>query len=317
MPTQTATIVPVDCQYIMPLKMSSYLVIEGDRAAFVDNNTVHAVPLLLEALEEQGLSREQVDYAIITHVHLDHAGGSHDLLEACPNATLVAHPKAARHITNPDRLIAGARALYGYGFDALYGDIKPVDESRVQTVGDGDTIEWGNRTFSFLDVKGHASHHVAIHDSGTNSIFTGDAFGLGRGPDSRPGPPAMWLTSSPPEFDAAEARKSAQRIVDTGAKRAYLGHFDLFPDMPLGFEQLSAGIDATERILEDAVESGLEGEDLDASIAGQLQQFLTEHLQRYCPDTWEDDLAWYQGDIVLNAAGIAAVAGRMRKAGKG
>src|SRR5207249_2808378 len=92
--TATETAFTVDCHYIEPGKAAAYLLVEGDRAAFIDNNTTHAVPLLLQALEDHGLSPEQVDYLIVTHIHLDHAGATAEMAEYCPNAMVLAHPKA-------------------------------------------------------------------------------------------------------------------------------------------------------------------------------------------------------------------------------
>ena len=136
----------IDCHYGGPEKTAAYLMVERGRACFVDNNTNSAVPRLLEALERRGIAREAVDYAIITHVHLDHAGGTAALLEACPNAKVLAHPKATRHLISPERLIAGSKAGYGEEqFHFLYGEIRPVPEERVISVEDNALVVWSGR----------------------------------------------------------------------------------------------------------------------------------------------------------------------------
>jgi len=114
------SVVTVDCNHLMPKFAAAYLIVEGDRAAFVDNNTSRATPLLMQALDTHGLRPEQVIYAIVTHVHLDHAGGTSALLRECPNAVAMAHPRAARHLVSPSRLVAAVKSVYGEStFDDL------------------------------------------------------------------------------------------------------------------------------------------------------------------------------------------------------
>ena len=156
------TVRTIDCQYLgLPGFAAAYLIVEGDRAAFVENNTAHAVPLLLKALAEAGLSPEQVEYAFVTHVHLDHAGGSSALMEACPRATLVAHPRAARHLIDPSKLVASATQVYGAErFRQLYGEIRPIDEARVRTAEDGERLRLGRAR---ADLPPHARARQPPH----------------------------------------------------------------------------------------------------------------------------------------------------------
>ena len=94
----TPRLVTIDCDYVAPQLASAYLRVQGDEAAFVETNTALAVPKLLDALAREGLRPEQVRWVIVTHVHLDHAGGASALERACPNEKLLAHPRAARHL---------------------------------------------------------------------------------------------------------------------------------------------------------------------------------------------------------------------------
>ena len=253
----------IDCNYVRPRVAAAYLIIEGDRAAFVENNTTHAVPLMLDALRAHGMEPEQVEYAIITHVHLDHAGGSSALLKACPNATLLAHPRAARHVIDPSRLIRSSVMVYGEEpFRELYGEIEPVAADRVRTMADGEELRFGNRTLTFFFTRGHANHHFCIHDSGTNGVFTGDSFGLAY-PDLQVGSrPLLYPSTTPTDFHAEEARLSVRRILETGADRAYLTHFDAFEHMQEGADQMLRGLDVMEEILDAASESGEQGDPL-------------------------------------------------------
>ena len=304
----------IDCHYGGAEKTAAYLVVEGDRAVFVDNNTNRAVPSLLDALDRRGVPRENVDFAIVTHVHLDHAGGTASLLEACPNAKVLAHPKAARHLASPERLISGTKLVYGEEqFHFLYGDIAPVAKDRVIAVEDNEVIVWCGRRFRFLHTLGHATHHCCIVDEQTKTIFAGDTFGIGRSSRMRPGAPFLACSCTPSEFDAGAARESLKRIVASGAETACIGHFGAFDDIALGAKQILRSIGLCEGIQHAAADSGLEG--------GELQNFCIESLTKAMPSflAWcgvEDaqaDLDWLGGDNALNGMGLAAAAQRLRK----
>jgi glyoxylase-like metal-dependent hydrolase (beta-lactamase superfamily II) len=130
------SIITIDCNYLHPEFDAAYLIIEDDCAACIDNGTAHSHSQLLAAPREFS-TPEQVQYIIITHVHLDHAGGTSALLHACPNAIVLAHERAARHIIKPDRLIQGTISVYGeHNFNRYFGSIEPVEETKVRIVRD-------------------------------------------------------------------------------------------------------------------------------------------------------------------------------------
>lgn len=307
----------IDCHYTDAEKCSVYLVVEGDRAIFVDNNTALALPHLLAALERRGIPRENVDYAIITHVHLDHAGGTAALLAACPNAKVLAHPKAARHLIAPERLIAGSKVVYGEElFTQLYGEILPCAEDRVITVGDEESVIWNGRRLFFFHTPGHASHHFCIFDEKSNAVFSGDAFGIGRSSRMRPGKPFLVCSTTPTEFDPAAARESIRRIMDTGADTICVGHFGAFDDPALGAEQLNRALLLHEGILYSAADTGLDGPELQAYCVESVTGIMEPFLQWCGVDDVAADLAWLSGDMALNGMGIAAAVQRLRKSEK-
>jgi glyoxylase-like metal-dependent hydrolase (beta-lactamase superfamily II) len=118
----------VDCDYLGAEFACAYLRVSGCEAAVIETNTSHAAPKILAALDAAGVARESVRYVVITHIHLDHAGGAHALMRALPRATLLAHPRAARHAVDPSRIVAGATAVYGAArFAELYGAVLPLD----------------------------------------------------------------------------------------------------------------------------------------------------------------------------------------------
>lgn len=316
MTTSHPSVFMIDCHYVEPEKAAAFLIVEGDRALFVDNNTYHAIPRLMKALDAVGLRPDQVDYAIVTHIHLDHSGGTAELLRHCPRATVLAHPKAARHLMDPSRLVAGAKTIYGEeAFEGLYGTIESVPEDRIRIMEDGEELTWGSRSLRFIYTKGHASHHFCIHDSGSDGIFAGDAFGLGRMTASRPGPAFTVCSSSPPEFDPEEARLSVQKILDTGASRAFITHYGYFDDLGQRAEQLRHSIDQLEEIGQAAIESGLEGDALVDFCRVRVDEAFRKHLVACGVDDPEGDRQWLEGDLYLNSLGLRFYVERMRKAG--
>lgn len=307
-------IVTIDCHYGGAGFASAYLVVENGRAAFVDTNTVHALPYLLGALDEAGGAREAVDYVIVTHIHLDHAGGAAALMEACPNATLICHPRAARHMANPKRLVAAVKQVYGEEiFQKLYGEIEPIDEARIRAVEESDTLPFGARTFSFLHTLGHASHHICIHDSASNGVFSGDSFGLyyeWLTPD--PARPYIMCLSTPTEFDAIEARRSVERLVALGADRAYVGHFGKLENMKAAAPTLIHTIDAFDSVQQTASRTTLEGDDLLEFCRAKVEIIALDLCEACGNSLNEGQRARLGGDVLINARGLAYNAQRMR-----
>jgi len=293
---------------------AAYLIVDGDRAAFVDNNTNEAVPRLLAALAEQGLTPEQVDYLIITHVHLDHAGGTSALARACPNAKVVAHPRAAPHIIDPTKLVASASAVYGQAeFERLYGTIEPVDEERVLVMEDEQTLRLGERELRFLHTRGHANHHFCIVDSVSDAIFSGDAFGLvypalqGEGTFAFP-------STSPTDFEPGLARESIKRLVDERPSCIYPTHFGVVTDIDTAAGQLLRHLEFAERLRDDAEASDRRDEALEAYCRSRLTDYFAGLLDSMGnlgrnADTWSH----LKLDIDLNAQGIAFAANKRRR----
>lgn len=305
----------IDCHYLgLQQFAAAYLLTDGNEAAFIDNNTNHAVPRLLSALDDAGLAPEQVRYLIVTHVHLDHAGGTSALLEACPNATVLAHPRAATHIIDPAKLVASATGVYGEDrFAELYGEIKPVEAARVREMGDDERLDFAGRTLTFLHTRGHANHHFCIADDKTGAMFTGDAFGLHYPLLQREGTFAFPSTS-PTDFDAGLARDAIRRIVDLAPSVIYPTHFGPVTDIVESAAQLIRHLDFAERVLDDAELGDLPDDALEGYIKPRLSDYfngLFDGLGDLGADPAARQLV--DLDIDLNAQGIAFVANKRRR----
>jgi len=244
-----AGISAVDTNYVRPGLDASHLIVEDGHAAFVDAGTSHSVPLLLKALASKSLEPAQVDWLLLTHVHLDHAGGAGRLMAELPNATAVLHPRGATHMADPDKLIQGSIAVYGRdAFNALYGEIVPIPVERIREVADGEWLNLNGRQLEFIHTEGHAKHHYCIVDRAADAIFTGDSFGLSyRELDTAAGP-FIFPTTTPVHFDPAAAHASIERILSYRPRRVYLTHYSAVDNPQDLADQLHGDLDAYVRI---------------------------------------------------------------------
>lgn len=301
----------IDTDYVRPLMDASHLVVGDGRAAFVDTGTTHSVPNLLAALDEKGLDREAVDYVLLTHIHLDHAGGAGALMRELPNATAVVHPRGAAHMVAPEKLIAGTRAVYGDEIYAqLYGEILPIDEGRVRTVEDGERLMIGDRPLEFIHTPGHALHHYCIVDLDFDGIFSGDTFGVSyRETDTAKGE-FIIPTTTPTHFDPVAAHRSIDRIMGYAPRAIYLTHYSRVTDLDRLADDLHDALDEHVAIAKRYAD--------DVDRVAKMQQAIFESIDRrldahgYEPDA-DARAAVFQADVMLNAQGLDAWLRRLEK----
>jgi glyoxylase-like metal-dependent hydrolase (beta-lactamase superfamily II) len=306
-------IITIDCNYTAPGHAAAYLLLEKERAAFVDNNTAHAAPLLMGALDQYGLRPEQVDSLIITHLHLDHAGGTSSMVRHCPNAQVLCHPAAVRHLLDPSRLVASVKRVYGEKrFAELYGVVEPIAPERVRAVEDGEAAGLGDRVLTFMHTPGHAKHHICIHDTQTGSVFVGDMFGVMHASPLRCSVPCLFFSTAPTDFDPARARESIRRIRETGAARVYMTHFGVYEALERGESQLLESIAASEAILQQAFVSDLGGDALRRFCEERVRAAFTEHFTRWHIPMQDHDWRRLDEDIRINAMGLAYLVEKRR-----
>lgn len=237
---------------------AGYLV-EGPMPVLVETGSQSSVPALLDALGDHGVDPAGLAGVAVTHIHLDHAGGVGDIARAFPNATVYVHPKGARHLVDPSRLIDSASRVYGDLLDGLYGRLEPTPAERLRVLEDGDQIVIGPaRTLTTVDSPGHAKHHLALHDSDSGILFAGDAVGV-RLPDAgilRPATP-------PPDFDLDQALASLGKFSARKPSGVALAHYGLLPD-PLQLLEEAQGI--LRRWAEVAEGAWREGRDIAAAL---------------------------------------------------
>jgi glyoxylase-like metal-dependent hydrolase (beta-lactamase superfamily II) len=222
-----------------------HLIVEQGRIAIVDTSTQYAVPRILESIRALGLGPEHVDWILLSHVHLDHAGGAGSLLRHCPNATVTVHPRGLRHLTDPSKLWAAVCEVYGPEMAAReYGGLDPIAAERIIETPEGAQVSLAGRAIEFWDAPGHARHHVFIRDVRTNSFFTGDTFGISyRDFDTAQGA-YVFVTSSPSQFDPKEFKASVLRVAAAKPPAVYLTHYAEVRDVDRHAQHLAHQIDA-------------------------------------------------------------------------
>jgi len=292
----------IDTGFVGPHMAAAYLLVEQGRGAFVETGTARSVPRLLEALEGAGLDRGDVDYVIVTHVHLDHAGGAGALMQHLPNARFVVHPRGARHMIDPAKLIAGAVAVYGEAtFEKNYDTVVPIPAERVVEAPEGHEVELAGRTLRFLDTPGHAYHHFCVHDPAARAVFTGDTFGLSyRQLDTDAGP-FIFPTTTPVHFDPEAMHRSVDRLASLDPAQMNLTHYG-----PVAFDgrlvsDLHHGVDS----LVELARAHADEDDRHAAIQAAVTDYLVARLRAHGSEKPEAELrAFLEMDADLNAQGL-------------
>ena len=287
-----------------------YMVEAESEVAFVEVGANSSTPRLMATLAQRGWAPEDVKYVIVTHVHLDHAGGSGSLMQRLPNATLLVHPYGARHMIDPTRLEAGSRGVYGDAmYEKIYGTLVPVPEERVRIMEDGDTLDFGDRQLSFIDTPGHARHHFCVHDSLTNGWFTGDTFGISyREFDTRNGA-FLIPTTTPIQFDPPALKESVKRLIANRPDYMYLTHYGRVSDVPRLAEKMLEGVDKLVEIAGRYEHDDARRQKIEAAMADWFLQGLQQHGVNLSEETC---LELLRPDIVLNTQGIEVWLDRRR-----
>jgi len=292
----------IDADFHREHMAGCYLLEAESEVAFIEVGINSSTPRLMKVLKDRGWKPEDVSYVIVTHVHLDHAGGAGSLMQLLPNATFLVHPYGARHMIDPSKLEAGARAVYGDAlFDSVYGKLIPVEEQRVRIMEDGDSITFGNRQLSFMDTPGHARHHFCVYDSLTNGWFTGDTFGLSyREFDTQNG--AFLLpTTTPIQFDPEALKESVRKLIANKPDYMYLTHYGRVDDVPRLAEVMINGVDTLAGFAEKYKDEDSRRQKIETAMGDWLMAGLEKHGVSLDKDRCMELLA---ADIKLNTQGI-------------
>lgn len=296
-------IVAFDAGYVRPMLAAIHLVVEAGRVAVVDTGSNDSLANTMAALAKLNLDSSAVDYVILTHIHLDHAGGAGRMLAAFPNACLVVHPRGGRHMAEPTKLVAGVIAVYGAEYVArIYGEILPIAAERIVEAADGHVVNLAGRELLCLDTPGHARHHICIVDRKTGGILTGDMFGLSYRELDVDGRQFIFPTTTPSQFEPEEMRKSIRRLLSFDPDAVYLTHYAQVTEVKRQGEALLRHLDALITLALPEKEAGAERharikEAMTCYVLAQIRAHGCTLPEAALLDLWETDLE-------LNAQGL-------------
>ena len=271
--------------------------IRSDRPCLVETGTALSAPTVIEALARLGVGPEDLATVVVTHIHLDHAGGVGDIAEAFPRAQVVVHERGARHLVDPTKLVASAHRVFGSVMDELFGDLRPTDAARVVALGDVGEIDLGGgRRLEAFHAPGHASHHVGLLDPTTGDLYTGDAAGVyvPEADELRPATP-------PPDFDLDLALASMDRMRQVAPERLLVAHYG-----PVS--AVESALDRSESVLRKWVEMVREARALNMDLDHAVAMVRERTPISFTDDlTGEDrDATWeFLSSTAANVAGIS------------
>ena len=272
-------------------RVTAGYLIEGDAPVLVETGSQSSVPALLAHLDRLGLGPDDLAGVVVTHIHLDHAGGVGDVARAFPKATVYVHPKGARHLEDPTRLVDSAARVYGPLLDSLYGRLDPTPAERIHVLEDGEQVRVSsNRFLTAVDSPGHAKHHLGLHDNWSGTLFVGDAVGV-KLPDAgvlRPSTP-------PPDFDLTQALHSLRRFAERKPTGLALAHYGLLADPLDVLDEADGTLRRWADVAEAAWRSG-------GDIAAALEDAFASDLDGV-PEEHREKLEVMNG-VHSNAAGL-------------
>jgi glyoxylase-like metal-dependent hydrolase (beta-lactamase superfamily II) len=304
----------VDAEYVRPGYAAVHIIQHNGRAAFVDTGTNHSVPHLLAALDELGIAHDSVDYVLLTHVHMDHAGGAGLLLQHLPNARVFIHPRGVPHMIDPSKLVAASQAVYGVeAFRKLYGDVLPVPQDRIVSVPDNYRCDLGGRELELIHTPGHALHHYVVIDRAHAAIFAGDTFGLSYRALDTPQGAFIVPTSSPSQFDADQLISSIDRMMSYAPDSIYLMHYSRVTGTPRLAAMLKSQIREFARIARESADLPNAHEAIRERMMDMWLGLLQQQGSTLSPREVSD---WLEGDLELNAQGLIIWLQRQKKEAK-
>lgn len=272
--------------------------IDAPRPTLVECGPAVSIGSIIAALRQLGMEPGDLAYLVLSHIHLDHAGGAGDIAAAFPSATVVTSELGVRHLVDPTRLNASSRAVYRETYDAVYGDCTPIAAERVLAVGVDEDVTLdlgGGRTLELFYAPGHAKHHIGMFDPDTGALFVGDSVGV-----KLPEMPQLRPATPPPDFDYVLAQRTLDRYLELAPQTVYLAHYGAYGP-PL--ETLTEGKERLHEWLETA-QSGYDVEPDLAHVMETLGQRYASMMQPYADDEESARRIRLLPGIQFNAEGI-------------
>lgn len=253
--------------YSVPRWGGIYLINE-EKKALIDSGPTSSASNVLEGIKSAGVRPEDIDYLIVTHIHLDHAGGAGVLIRNMPRAQLLVHHRGFKHMVNPEKLVSSVIEVQGKEATERNGEVAPVEAERVKPVYDADTLRLGERQLlQFIDAPGHAPHAICIYESRNSGVFTGDTAGIYIAENE-----ILVPNTVPPSFDAGLYINTIQKLMELKATKLYFAHFGVSSKVQ---ELLRLNIDKLQA-WDDMVSEAIKENDFDGVVSRMIAQRYAE-----------------------------------------
>jgi glyoxylase-like metal-dependent hydrolase (beta-lactamase superfamily II) len=261
----------IDTQYDGAPQTIGVFLLVGDRPALIETGPAARLDTVLEGMRQVGLRPEALRAVAVTHIHLDHAAATGLLARRIPHLEVYVHPVGAPHLVDPSRLLASAGRLYGSELGRLFGDVVPVPEDRIRTLGDGATVTLGSRRLVALETPGHARHHLVYVDEGSGDMFTGDAAGV-----AIPGSRYVRPPTPPPEIDVPAWDRTIDRLRALHPRRLLLTHFGAHTWADELLAQLRDRLRAVVTLVQQSIDAGMD----DEAVVARLHTAMLDEVSR-------------------------------------
>ena len=246
--------------------VAAWVLETGDGPVVVDPGPASTLPRLRAGLAERGRSVADLAAVLLTHIHLDHAGGSGTLARENPRLRVYVHEAGAPHVVDPSKLLASATRLYGARMDELWGEVAPVPAERLSALKGGERLTLGGRTIEVAYTPGHAWHHVSYFEPASGTAFVGDTAGL-----RTPGMPWVLPVTPPPDFDLTAWLASIDRILEWDPARIALTHYGAWPNPRAHFDALREGLVSWAGFARDILDAGGSDPEQTAAFVARLE----------------------------------------------
>ncbi len=292
----------IDTQHMRDDFVAAYLIEDNGRIAFIDTGCYLSIPMLLGTLDAKNIPRENVDYIILTHIHLDHAGGAGELIKHLPNAKVFVHEYGANHLIDPSKLRAGVIGVYGeLFFKQFLGDLIPIAEDKIIIAKGNDKITLGNRILKFIDTPGHARHHICIWDEKSQGIFSGDTLGVSYREFDTPQGELIFPPTTPIQFDPKTWKTTINQLMQLQPKYAYLTHFNRIEFTQKSADMLIKHIDGFVKIAEQAQHEKNRHKVIKADLLNYLLNIANKHSVALDE---AQQIKLFKGDLEICAQGL-------------
>lgn len=264
-----------------PRSIGTALLESDGHRAIVDPGPGSTLDTLRKELGARGVSVDDLDAILLTHIHLDHAGATGALVKENPRVAVYVHKLGAPHMIDPAKLLASAARLWPDNLGELFGEMLPVAESHLRILEGGESITLGSRKIEVAYTPGHASHHVSYFDSVEGVAFVGDTTGI-----RIEGHAYVMPATPPPDIDLRLWDSSFATILERQPKRLFLTHFGFSEDPAAHIaefrERLHRWMETTEKILQTAKSDSEAMDSFMAAMRAEIGEHLpAEEVEQY------------------------------------